>query len=124
MVNALLLREARDGWNTIDPAVQAWQKSRGLKVDGLFGPKSALAVAEEFGTVPIIRSWPKGSQKVSALQNYRASLLEIANHATDLTRAAQLRETVKREQAQSFGVKSGKALALPSNLQVTLAKVA
>jgi peptidoglycan hydrolase-like protein with peptidoglycan-binding domain len=123
MVNALLTREAKDGWNTIDPSVQAWQKSRGLKTDGLFGPKSALAVAEEFGTVPIIRVWPKASQKAPALQAYRASLIEIANHSTDPTRAAQLRVSAQREQAQGFGPKQGKAPALPPDLRVTIAKV-
>jgi hypothetical protein len=124
MVNALLTAEASPNWNVVDPAVEAWQRSRGLKVDGMFGPKSALAVAEEFGTVPIIRFWPKGSQKAAALQAYRAALIEIATHATDQTRAAQLRNTAKREQAQAFGAKPGKAPALPSSLQVTLAKVA
>jgi len=125
MVNALLSAESRSGWNTIDPAVQAWQKSRPpLKVDGKYGPKTALMVAEEFGTVPIIRFWPKGSQKTQALQDYRAALNEIANHTTDPTKAAQLRVSAKREQAQSFGVQQGKAPALPSTLQVSIAKVA
>ena len=124
MVNALLTAEARRGWNIVDPAVEAWQKSRGLVVDGKFGPKSALAVAEEFGTVPIIRFWPKNSQKAPALQAYRAALIEIANHTTDATRAAQLRVTAQREQAQSFGQKAGAAPGLPADLQVTLAKVA
>lgn len=123
MVNALLLAEARKGWNTIDPTVQAWQKSRGLFQDGKFGPKSALAVAEEFGTVPIIRFWPKGSQKAPALQQYLAALIEIANHATNPTRAAQLHVTAQREQGQSFGVKQGTAPALPEDRRVTLAKV-
>lgn len=124
MVNALLTAEGRSGWNIVDPAVQAWQKSRGLVVDGKFGPKSALAVAEEFGTVPIIRFWPKGSQKAPALQNYRAALLEIANHSTDTTRAAQLKVSAQREQAQAFGAKAAAAPALPADLRVSLAKVA
>lgn len=125
MVNALLTAEHSSGWNNIDPAVQAWQKARPpLKVDGKYGPKTALMVAEEFGTVPIIRFWPKGSQKTQALQDYRAALNEIANHTTDPTKAAQLRVSAKREQAQSFGVKQGKAPALPSTLQVSIAKVA
>lgn len=124
MVNALLLAEGRDGWNDVDPAVQAWQSPRGLVVDGKFGPKSALTVAEEFGTVPIIRFWPKGSQKAKALQDYRAALVALANQATDSTRAAQLRVSAQREQGQSFGVTQGKAPALPSSLRVALAKVA
>lgn len=124
MVNALLTAEGRDGWNDVDPAVQAWQPPRGLVVDGKFGPKSALTVAEEFGTIPIIRFWPKGSQKASALQNYRAALVALANKAADPVRAAQLRVSAQREQAQSFGVKQGKAAAIPASIRVSLAKVA
>lgn len=124
MVNTLLEREARKGWNAADPTVQAWQKKRGLKLDGLFGPKSALTVAEEFGTVPIIRVWPAGSQKAPALQNYRAALIELANSTTDATRAQQLRVSAQREQGQGFGPKRGAAAAIPEELQVKIAKVA
>jgi len=124
MVNTLLEREASKGWNTADPTVQAWQKKRGLKVDGLFGPKTALTVAEEFGTVPIIRVWPAGSIKAKALQNYRAALVELANSTTDQTRAQQLRVSAQREQAQGFGPKRGAAPAIADELQVKLAKVA
>lgn len=124
MVNALLTAEASAGWNKADPAVQAWQKVRPpLKVDGLFGPKTALTVAEQFGTVPIIRVWPSGSQKARALQDYRAALIEIANNTSDATRAAQLRVSAQREQGQGYGVARGKAPALPSSLVVKLAKV-
>lgn len=124
MVDTLLKREASRGWNAADPTVQAWQKKRGLKTDGLFGPKTALAVAEEFGTVPIIRVWPAGSQKAKALQDYRAALVELANSTTDATHAQQLRGSAQREQAQGFGPKRGAAAALPEELQVKLAKVA
>lgn len=124
MVNALLTAEGERGWNRAEPTVQAWQKPRGLKVDGLFGPKTALAVAEEFGTVPIIRVWPAGSQKAKALQDYRAALVELAAHTTDDTRAKQLRVSSQREQAQGYGVKRGTAAPLPESLQVQLAKVA
>jgi len=124
MVNALLTAEGFAGWNKADPTVQAWQKARPpLKVDGLFGPKTALTVAEQFGTVPIIRVWPAGSQKAKALQDYRAALIEIANNTSDATRAAQLRVTAQREQAQGYGVARGKAPALPASLVVKLAKV-
>lgn len=123
MVNALLLAEQSNGWNKAEPSVQAYQKPRGLKQDGLFGPKTALDVAESFGTIPIIRVWPAGSQKAKALQDYRAALIEIANHTTDATRAAQLRVSAQREQGQGFGVVRGKAKALPSDLQVSIARV-
>ncbi len=124
MVNTLLEREASRGWNAADPTVQAWQKKRGLKLDGLFGPKTALTVAHEFGTVPIIRVWPAGSQKAKALQDYRAALIELANSTTDATHAQQLRVSAQREQGQGFGPKRGQAPALPDELQVKLAKVA
>jgi hypothetical protein len=124
MVNTLLEREASRGWNAADPTVQAWQKKRGLKQDGLFGPKTALTVAEEFGTVPIIRVWPSGSQKAPALQKYRTALIELANGTTDATRAQQLRVSAQREQGQGFGPKRGQAPAIDEDLQVKLAKVA
>lgn len=124
MVNALLTAEGSKGWNKVEPTVQAWQKPRGLKVDGLFGPKSALAVAEEFGTVPLVRVWPAGSVKAKALQDYRTALVELANKVSDPTQAAQLRVSAKREQGQGFGPKRGAAAAIPSSLLVALEKVA
>ncbi len=124
MVDTLLKREASNGWNAADPTVQAWQKKRGLKTDGLFGPKTALTVAEEFGTVPIIRVWPAGSQKAKALQDYRAALVELASSTTDATHAQQLRVSAQRERAQGFGPKRGQAPAIAEELQVKLAKVA
>lgn len=124
MVNALLTAEGSAGWNKADPTVQAWQQARGLKVDGLFGPKSALTVAQEFGTVPIIRVWPSGSVKAKALQDYRAALVALANQTSNATQAAQLRVSAQREQAQGFGPKRGTAPALPSGLQVQIGKVA
>lgn len=127
MVNSLLVAEGSDGWNRIEPVVTAWQKSRKLVADGKFGPKSAAKLGEEFGTIPVLRFWPKGSQKDSALQAYRASLIELANAADaagDKVRAAQLRVSSKREQAQSFGFAQKKAPALPTALRVSLTKVA
>jgi peptidoglycan hydrolase-like protein with peptidoglycan-binding domain len=124
MVNLLLTAERSPGWNRVEPTVEAWQKPRGLKVDGLFGPKTALAVAQEFGTVPIIRVWPKGSQKAAALQAYRTALIELATREPDKTHAAQLRVSAQREQAQSFGFARGKAPALPASLLVAIAEVA
>lgn len=124
MVDTLLKAEGTAGWNRVEPIVQAWQKPRGLKADGLFGPKTALMVAQEFGTVPIVRVWPAGSTKAKVLQSYRASLQELANGATDQTRAAQLRVSAQREQGQGFGPKRGTAAPLPGSLQVQIAKVA
>lgn len=123
MVQALLLAEQKKGWNTISAQVTAWQKSRGLVQDGKFGMKSALTVAAELGTIPIIRFWPKGSIKATVLNEYRAALFELASKA-DPARAEQLRFAAEREKAQSFGVKSGTAPPIAPELQVSLAKVA
>lgn len=125
MVQALLLAEAKAGWNRVSAELNAWQTARPpLTIDGKFGPKSALAVAAELGTVPLIRFWPKGSQKEKALSDYRAALFALANAATDPARASQLRFAAEREQAQAFGVAQGKAPAVAPALLVSLAKVA
>jgi hypothetical protein len=124
MVAALLAAEASPGWNSTDPNVQIWQKARPpLVVDAKFGPKTALKVAETFGTIPIVRFWPLGTAKAKLLQDYRAGLLSLANASADPVRAQQLRFSAQREQAQAFSVK-GKAPAIPSELQVQIAKVA
>jgi hypothetical protein len=124
MVSALLTAETKIGWNIISSQVKAWQKSRGLVEDGKYGPKSALTVAAELATVPIIRFWPKGSQKAPELDKYRTALFELASQTNDPNRADQLRFAAEREKAQSFGVLSGKAPPISPELQVALAKVA
>lgn len=125
MVSALLQQEGSSGWNKKDPNVNVFQGNRGLVVDGEYGVKSALAAAKELGTLPLIRFWPAGSQKASALQDYQTQLLTLANSvaSTDPTRAAQLRHSAARETAQAFGVK-GKAPAIPAANQVSIAQVA
>jgi hypothetical protein len=121
LVQALLQAEASKGWKKIDAAVMAWQKSRGLKQDGKFGPKSALTVAAEIGTVPIIRYWPTGQYKEGPwLNQYRAALLELAAKATE-PRASQLRHSAEREQGQGFGTSTA---ALPAALLINLSQVA
>lgn len=120
LVQALLGDEASNNWKRVSPAVQAWQKSRGLKTDGEFGPKSALTVAGEIGTVPIVRYWPKGAQQAKAVRDYQATLLELANAAPE-PRASQLRVSAQREQGQGFG---SKQTALPASQRVQLAQVA
>lgn len=121
LVAALLAAEAKPGWKKIDPAVMAWQKSRGLVQDGKFGPKSAIVVATEIGTVPIVRYWPSGTYKEGPwLNQYRAALLELAAKASE-PRASQLRHSTEREQGQGFGTSTA---ALPKALQINLAQVA
>lgn len=126
MVSALLAAEQSAGWNAKDPNVNVFQQNRPpLVVDGEYGINSALVAAKEIGTLPLIRFWPAGSQKASALSSYQTQLLNIANSiaSSDPTRAAQLRHSAAREQAQSFGVK-GKAPAIPPANQVSIAQVA
>jgi hypothetical protein len=124
MVAALLDAESRPGWNRIEPSVMAWQKARPpMKVDGKFGPKSALLVAQEFGTVPLVRFWPVGSQKDQALNEYKAALISLANNTTDQNRAKQLRISAEREQALAFSNK-GPLPALPAGSVISLARVA
>jgi hypothetical protein len=124
MVSELLTAEASPGWNSTDPTVSVWQKNRPpLVVDGKFGPKTALAVAQSFGTIPLIRFWPLGSTKAKLLSDYQTALIEIANASTDPVRAAQLHASAKREQAQAFSTK-GKLPALALSDQLQIAKVA
>lgn len=121
LVAALLADEASSGWKKISPAVTAWQKSRGLKQDGQFGPKSALTVAAEIGTVPIVRYWPKGSFPEGRwLSDYQAALQALATSAPE-PRSTQLRISAQREAGQGFGSKQS---ALPLSQQIQLAKVA
>jgi hypothetical protein len=123
MVATLLDAEAHAGWNKADPNVGVFQKARGLTVDSKFGPGTALKAALEIGTLPLIRFWPLGSTKAKLLNNYKQSLLELANASTDPVRANQLRLSASREDARAFSTK-GALPALPSDMQVALAKVA
>jgi len=123
MVATLLDAETRSGWNTTDPNVGVFQKARGLTSDSKFGPGTALKAALEIGTLPLIRFWPLGSTKAKLLSSYKQSLLELANQSSDPVRAQQLRLSAQREDARAFSTK-GPLPALPSDMQVALAKVA
>lgn len=102
LLGRLLTEEAFPGWKKIDSLLKPWQASRGLVADGKFGPKSSLRLASELGFTALIRWWPTGSPKNSALQVYREALLALASvnplWADDLSQAAQ------RETAQSWQV--------------------
>lgn len=123
MVATLLEAETRSGWNATDPNVGVFQKARGLTVDSKFGPGTALKAALEIGTLPLVRFWPLGSTKAKLLSSYKQSLLELANQSSDPVRAQQLRLSAQREDARAFSTK-GPLPALPSAMQVALAKVA
>lgn len=86
-----------------EPLLKVWQSARGLTADGEFGTGTALKMAQEIGTIPIIRDWPKGSNKQGHwLPDYQAALLAIANTAPE-PRATHLRASAQREQGQGYG---------------------
>ncbi len=104
LVTSMLGQEANPHWRIIpNSELKVWQASRGRAVDGAFGTGDALALAKEIGTIPIIRAWPKGSFPGDGkLDNYRASLQQIANSAPE-PRASQLRASAARETGQGYG---------------------
>lgn len=101
LVALMLGEEATPNWKRKYPELGAWQAARGLKVDQLFGPASAQRLAQEIGTIPIIRFWPKGTTRGTALEPYRNALLTLAGSAEE-PRKAQLIMSANREQGQAF----------------------
>ena len=101
-----MLSEEGNGTNwrkSPEPLLKVWQSSRGLTPDGDFGTGTALKMAEEIGTLPIIRGWPRGSTiQGHWLPDYQAALLAKANSAPE-PRATHLRAAAQREQGQGFG---------------------
>jgi hypothetical protein len=104
LVTKMLAQEANPHWRIIpEPLLTAWQKKRGLTADGDFGTGTALKLAQEIGTIPIIRGWPKGSTPHDGkMANYQAALQQIANAAPE-PRASQLRASAAREAGQGYG---------------------
>lgn len=101
---SMLAQERSPHWRIIPNALlKAWQRSHGRVTDGAFGTGDALAMAQEIGTLPIIRAWPKGSFPGDGkLDTYRASLQQLANAAPE-PRASQLRAAAARETGQGYG---------------------
>lgn len=103
VVQAMLAEESKANWKRPSDALVIWQKSRRLKPDGLFGPKTALQFAKEIGTIPIVRYWPRGSYPSGKwLEEFRASLRALAAKAPE-PRASKLLASAKREQGQGWG---------------------
>lgn len=125
LVHGMLDAETRSGWNVIDPIVRAWQKSRGLTADGKFGPQTALTVAKELGTLPLIRFWPLGSTKAKLLAAYQDALMTLSAAArpTDPARADELQHSAQRETALAYSTK-GALPPVPLSAQVQIAQVA
>ena len=108
MVADLLSAEKATGWKRSYASVRDWQKARGLTVDGKFGPGSAMKLALEAGTIPIVRYWPMsaGAHPREALDDYRAGLLTIADRVGG-QHGELLRKSAARERGQSFGPPQG-----------------
>ena len=108
LVRLLLADEASGkGWKRLYPEVAEWQRSRGLKVDKRFGMVTALRVAQELGTLPLVRYWPKGSQQAKVVNEYRDALEALAAGAPE-PRKAQLLAASAREQGQAFAANPGR----------------
>lgn len=108
MVTELLAAEHSDGWKRKYASVGDWQEAAGRKVDEMFGPGDALALALTVGRLPIVRFWPAkdGANPARALADYRAALNTIANERSP-QQAAELRASAQRETGQSFGPPQG-----------------
>lgn len=108
LVALMLDAESTSGWKRVEPALKDWQAERGRTVDGKFGPGDAKAMAEEIGTLPIIRFWPlaTGTNPGRAIDEYRAALRAIASEVGG-AHGEQLRQSAVREKGQSFGPPTG-----------------
>lgn len=118
IVAQMLADEAGSNWRKKYPALAAWQAARGLVADQMYGVKSAQRMAQEIGTLPIIRYWPKGTTRETALEPYRNAILTLAGSSPE-PRRAQLIMSANREQGQAFTAPSS-----PIRTLVKLAQVA
>lgn len=102
MINA----EAASGWKTaLQPEIMLWQGKKGLKVDGKFGPGSALVMASEVGVLPLIRYFPTGSPtKDAAVKSYRDQVNAMAAgvDSSNPMHAVALRSSAVYEQGQGW----------------------
>lgn len=103
-VTAMLAQEASPKWRKMpEPTLVTWQANRGRSKDGKFGTGDALVMAQEIGTLPIIRAWPKASfPEGKWLPEYRAALTQIAQTAPE-PRRSQLLAAAEREKGQGWG---------------------
>lgn len=104
VVTAMLAQEAGPKWRKMpEPTLITWQKNRKRTQDGKFGTGDALVMAQEIGTLPIIRAWPKGSfPEGKWLPEYRDALRALAASASE-PRKSQLLAAAEREQGQGWG---------------------
>lgn len=108
LARTLINREGSSGWKEDAQAeVRAWQSRVGVTSDGKFGPGAALKMAQEVGTLPRIRYWPKSQpNKDSALASYRADLnataAQLAKNPAKQAHAAALRVSAQAETGQGW----------------------
>lgn len=102
LLSVMLADEQTGNWKREYPELGVWQAKRKLTADRKFGPGTAKRLAAETGLLPIVRYWPKGSQKNRAVEAYRQALYALAADA-ESPRADQLLAAAQREQGQSFG---------------------
>lgn len=107
LARTMITREATTGWKSaLQPEIKAWQTRAGLVADGKFGPKSALKMADEVGTLPRIRYWPKGSpSKDIAVKRYRRDVFTKAENLDEMGKrehAAALRVSAETETGQGW----------------------
>lgn len=109
LARLLLERETQPQWReSMKDAVKTWQAKTGLLADGEFGVKGALRMAQEVGIVPLVRFWPAGSAKATALADYRARLRTLAagqeaKGPDGAAHGAALRASAAVEDARSYG---------------------
>lgn len=85
------------------PGLAEWQQARGLTADGKAGTGTLLRMAQEIGTIPIVRAWPSGSYPTGHwLPDYKASLMQIAQTKTGAHKDF-LERSAARENGQGFG---------------------
>ena len=107
LARTLIADEASPSWKSLHHAqVQTWQRKVGLVADGLFGPKSALKMAEEVGVLPRIRYWSKtGGTLQTQLTKFRDNLYTLAANLDDNGKhehAAALRVSGDKETGQGW----------------------
>jgi hypothetical protein len=112
MINA----ESAAGWKTaLKAEIGAWQKKLGLKVDSLFGTKSALKMAEEVGILPLVRYYSAtGGSQLQQVAAYRVALNKLADQfqvsADGVAHAKGLRSSAAYEAGQGY---AGTPKAIP-----------